>query len=491
MLLLIRSSIVLLTLPRLLLAGLIRRHWGLLFSEFYPSISEHLLDDAISWAKQYTDITDHDIKIIKHARQSLLFHNNQTWTKRNTTDAFDVTMGSYDGAEVCELVGLFILNKLEDRFENIGLYRDDGLAAVKTTSGRLADKARKQLTETFSKFGLKITATANLRRVNFLDITLDLTNGTYKPYRKPNDEPLYINRLSNHPPAIVKQLPSSINKRINKLSCNKQTFDDSSQLYNDALRQSNFNATLTYEQFTSNENSDSNKAQRRNRQRNTIWYNPPYSKNVKTNIGQRFLQLIDKHFPSSNKLHKIFNRHNVRISYSCLDNMSSFINRHNRKILNKHTRQTNVSNTNNTRQCNCRQPNKCPAEGKCLTKSVVYQAEVTADNNKPVKYIGVTADDFKTRFRNHVKSLAHKKYSKETELSKHVWELKAVKKPFTIKWSLLKKVPVYKAGSRRCNLCLEEKLTIMKNKDNALLNKRTELFTKCRHVTRYLVSNCK
>ena len=99
--------------------------------------------------------------------------------------------------------------------------------------------------------------------------------------------------------------------------------------------------------------------------------------------------------------------------------MSSFINRHNRKILNKHTRQTNVSNTENTRQCNCRQPNKGPAEGK--SKSVVYQAEVTADNNKPVKYIGVTADDFKTRFRNHAKSLAHKKYSTETELSKHCY----------------------------------------------------------------------
>ena len=194
-------------------------------------------------------------------------------------------MGSYDGAEICKLVGLFIFNKLEDRFENIGLYRDDGLAAIKTTSDRLTDKARKQLTETFSKLGLKITATANLRRVNFLDITLDLTDGTYKPYRKPNDEPLYINRLSNHPPAIVKQLPSYINKRINKLSCNKQTLDDSSQLYNDALRQNNFNATLIYEQFTNNENSDSNRTQRRNRQRNTIWYNPPYSKNVKTNIG--------------------------------------------------------------------------------------------------------------------------------------------------------------------------------------------------------------
>ena len=69
-----------------------------------------------------------------------------------------------------------------------------------------------------------------------------------------------------------------------------------------------------------------------------------------------------------------------------------------------------------------------------------------------------------TRFRNHAKSLTHKKYSTETELSKHVWELKAAEKSFTIKWSLLKKVPVYKAGSRRCYLCFEEKLIIFKTK---------------------------
>ena len=119
--------------------------------------------------------------------------------------------------------------------------------------------------------------------------------------------------------------------------------------------------------------------------------------NVKTNIGQRFLQLLDKHFPPSNKLHKIFNRHNVRISYSCLDNMNSFINRHNKKILNKHAKQI----TDNTKQCNCRQPDKCPTEGKCLTKNVVYQAEVhTEGNNQSMKYIGVTADEFKTRHRN-------------------------------------------------------------------------------------------
>ena len=67
-------------------------------------------------------------------------------------------MGSYDGAEICELVGLFILNHLGNSFgkENIGLYRDDGLAIIKNKSGRLADKTRKELHKAFEQFGLKI-----------------------------------------------------------------------------------------------------------------------------------------------------------------------------------------------------------------------------------------------------------------------------------------------------------------------------------------------
>ena len=162
--------------------------------DFYPSISEKLLDDATNWAKQLTTISKQDIKIIKHARKSLLFNNGKTWTKQNSLNSFDVTMGSYDGTEICELVGLFFLNKLENRFgKQIGLYRDDGLAAITTTSGRLADKARKDLIQIFADFGMKIIAAANLKRVNFLDITFDLTDGTYKPYRKPNDDPLYVN----------------------------------------------------------------------------------------------------------------------------------------------------------------------------------------------------------------------------------------------------------------------------------------------------------
>ena len=141
-------------------------------------------------------ITKDEISIIKHARKSVLFNDGKPWTKKDSNSLFDVTMGSYDGAEICELVGLFILNKLGQKFgkENIGLYKDDGLAIMKSKSARLADKTRKELHKCFEQFGLKITAEANLHVVNFLDVTFDLNNGKFKPYRKPNDDLLYINR---------------------------------------------------------------------------------------------------------------------------------------------------------------------------------------------------------------------------------------------------------------------------------------------------------
>ena len=78
------------------------------------------------------DISDDEINIIKHARKSLLFSDDKLWTKSSTCSEslFDVAMGSYDGAEICELVGLYILNKISAIFgkNRVGLYRDDGLA---------------------------------------------------------------------------------------------------------------------------------------------------------------------------------------------------------------------------------------------------------------------------------------------------------------------------------------------------------------------------
>jgi len=129
-----------------------------------------------------------------HSRKSLLFNNGNAWIKKDNS-SFDVTMGSYDGAEVCELVGQFILNGLASTYgkENIGVYRDDGLAVLKDTTGPQADRIRKDITRHFKTHGLNITIQTYLKIVNFLDVTFNLNNGTYMyyPYRKPNDHPIY------------------------------------------------------------------------------------------------------------------------------------------------------------------------------------------------------------------------------------------------------------------------------------------------------------
>ena len=77
----------------------------------YPSIKETLLIKAINFAEKLVNVTNEDKVIIKHARKSLLYDNSGPWMK-NDSRLFDVSMGAYDGVEVCELVGTFILYKL-------------------------------------------------------------------------------------------------------------------------------------------------------------------------------------------------------------------------------------------------------------------------------------------------------------------------------------------------------------------------------------------
>lgn len=103
---------------------------------------------------------------------------------------FDVPMGSYDGAEVCKLVCLLIVHRLNTAYPkgNIGLYGDDRLAVFKSINARTIDKIK-----IFGELGLKITAYSNLKIVNYLDVTLDLSSGKYYPYRKLDNNSLYIN----------------------------------------------------------------------------------------------------------------------------------------------------------------------------------------------------------------------------------------------------------------------------------------------------------
>ena len=159
-------------------------------------------------------------------------------------------MRSFDGAELSELVTLYFLNKLSKLLgnENVGLYRDDGLAAMKSTSGPILGKMRKNIIVLFKEEGLTITIDTNLIETDFLDVTFNLATGKFFPFRKPNNVPLYINAKSNHPSTIIEDLPKMINKRLSELSCNKDEFDKAKLLYGKSLQESGYKTSMSYAQ---------------------------------------------------------------------------------------------------------------------------------------------------------------------------------------------------------------------------------------------------
>ena len=132
-------------------------------------------------------------------------------------DDGDVTIGSSDDADLCELVGLYILHVSGEKYRKhrICFYPDDVLACFGQTSEPQADRARKDYIKNFREDSvLNITCETNLKAGNFLDLTLNLTTGKYQSYIKPDNNPLYIKILSNHPPNIIKNLPDNMSKRI-------------------------------------------------------------------------------------------------------------------------------------------------------------------------------------------------------------------------------------------------------------------------------------
>ena len=134
-------------------------------------------------------------------------------------------MGAYHGAQVCELVGLFMMSRLK-HIKDLGLviYRDDVLGVTRATS-RQQERMRQQIIQIFREHGLSITIFINLKTVNFLDVTLDLAKNEFKPYRKPGDKPLYVNSQSNHPPQVLKNIPLGIERRLVQMSCNEEVFN--------------------------------------------------------------------------------------------------------------------------------------------------------------------------------------------------------------------------------------------------------------------------
>ena len=395
-----------------------------------------------------------------------------------------MAMGSYDGAETCDLVGLYILSVISPQFSNmVGLYRDDGLAVMKATP-RTIEESKKKLCAAFRNLGLGIAVEANKKVVNFLDVTLNLSNGTYGPFLKPGNVPIYVHSLSNHPPNIVKNIPKAVNRRLSSISSNERVFNEAAPLYQEAIRKSGYNYTLTYDPPTANNR------RRRNRQRNIIWFNPPFNTHVQTNIGRKFLNLIRDSFPRNHKLSKIFNRNTIKLSYSCMPSMESIIKGHNTTKLKEDSTQDDTQEG-----CNCRTPATCPLPGRCTAKNIVYQATVTDDTNGNVqKYVGCTADSFKARYANHKTSFKDSTKKNATELSKYVWTFgpnPRQRAPHTKEWKIISRGVPYSNTNKRCDLCLEERFWINFKPDEASLNKRNQIIATCRHRRKFLISELK
>jgi hypothetical protein len=457
--------------------------------DFYPSITEELLQKALDYASKFDVISKEERDIIMHAKRTLIFSENTPWQKKESDQLFDVTMGSYDGAETCELVVCYILSLLEAKYgKSIGLYRDDGLG-IFHEKPQAIERIKKDICAIFKEQDLNITIEANKKIVNFLDITLDLTKENFKPYMKPNSIPLYVNVESNHPPNILKNIPIGINKRLSEISSDEHVFNEATPIYQEALKKSGYNHDLKY---MPNENENNKKKRRRSR--NIIWFNPPYDMQTKTKIGKTFLHILDSSFPKGHKLRKIFNRNTVKLSYSCMPNIKNVVENHNKKIIGEEKKkEEKIIDSNNTdytntdvKMCNCRQENNCPLDGKCLSKNVVYQATVKSENNSET-YVGIAETTFKTRYNNHLTSFRNEVGRNMTELSKHIWNIKERKVTFQLTWKILCIAKSYTNISKKCSLCITEKYYIMCKPELATLNKRCELISKCRHSRKFLL----
>ena len=130
------------------------------------------------------------------------------------------------------------------------------------------------------------------------------------------------------------------------------------------------------------------------------------------------MNLIDQRFPKCNKLHAIFNRNTVKVSYSCTQSMSK------------------------NWTCNCKVKSECPLNGLCQVTNIIYKCTVLSPEKPNKLYLGTAEGDFMKRFYNHRKSFNNGASANDTTLSKYIWKLKKTSnlRP-TLVWSIAKKVP--------------------------------------------------
>ena len=434
---------------------------------FYPSISEELLNKAITWASTLVDVSEEEKNLFVHTKQSLLWDGKEVWVKKGNS-LFDVTMGSFDGAETCDTIGLLLLSELSHLPINAGLYRDD-LLSVSSLGARQVEKVGQQMREIFRRHGLGLKVEANMQATDFLDVFLDLKAGTHRAWVKPEQVIHYVHRESNHPAHVLKNIPIEVQRRLTLLSSNNAMFEAAKAPFQDALVRAGYDHQLVF-------TPTNQPSRRRRRRRNILWFNPPFCKSVKTNLGRQFLQLLDHCFPRGHVLHKVLNRHTVQLSYRTMPNLGKLVAGHNTKVT---TPTTNYGEPN----CNCRGKNAvCMMEGsRCMDEGVVYQAEVAADNKPIMKYVGVCAPKWKSRYANHKSDFKYSEKRIKTKLAGYIWSLKDEGIEPNIKWRILARTSSFKASNNTCRLCLMEKFILMHKPEEATINSRDEFFSGCLH----------
>ena len=139
---------------------------------------------AIIHAKSFVTIIKEEVNTVIHSQNSLFFNNTSLWIKREDDPDFDVTLSSFDSADICEPVDVYILKVFGEKYgkERVGLYRDDILVSFETVSGRQAKKINKEVIKIFKEeFNANITSETKLKIINFLYITFKRSTWKYQP----------------------------------------------------------------------------------------------------------------------------------------------------------------------------------------------------------------------------------------------------------------------------------------------------------------------
>ena len=356
-------------------------------------------------------------------------------------------------------------------------------------SGPEREALKKKVVRMFKDLGFKIEVEHSIKSTDFLDVVMDLTTGTYRPFRKEGDEISFIHVDSNHSKNVIKSIPKMVEQRISRRSSNKQIFEEAIGPYQEAINKSGHKYKLEYQP-----QAHQQRKKKKKKGRKILWFNPPFNAAVKTNMGKLFFDLIDKHFKPNEELNKLFNRNNVKLSYRTTKNIQRHIDSHNKKLLR--------GNKDEDLPCNCTRATKeknggeCILQGNCRLKGMVYGAKVTEEkppernNNQAIRkdtiktYTGQTQRSFKERWYAHSTSFNPNKQgvyngATQSELAAHVCKLKQENKNFSIKWSMIRRASPYSIGQRQCDLCAWEKTYINLANENESLNSRSELITKC------------